>query len=108
MNFLKVIQNEGASMSGDDTQSIKWHVDVAFPVVHKDFKSHTRATTLSLEKGIVCSVSTKQKVNTRSSTELVGVDNIILKVLCWTKLFIEASANKNYHISMMHHRIVII
>ena len=93
MNFLKATQNEVASMSADDTQSIKWYVDAAF-AVHKDFKSHTGAT-LSLGNGIICSMSTKQKVNTRSSTEaeLVGVDDIISKAL-WTKFFIESQGHK--------------
>ena len=47
----------------------------------KDFKSHTGAT-LSLGNGMICSMSTKQKLNTRSSTEaeLVGVNDIISKV----------------------------
>ena len=50
---------------------------------------------MSLGNGIICSMSTKQKVNTRSSTEaeLVGVDDVISKVL-WTKLFIEAQGHK--------------
>ena len=54
MNFLKATQNEVASMSADDTQSIKWYVDAAFEV-HKDFKSHIGAT-LSLGNGIICSI----------------------------------------------------
>jgi len=56
MNFLKATQNEVASMSADDTQSIKWYVDAAL-AVHKDFKSHTGAT-MSLGNGIICSMST--------------------------------------------------
>ena len=86
MNFLQANKNEVASMRADDTQSIKWHVDAAF-AVHKDFKSHTGAT-LSLGKGIIFYVSKKEKVNMRSSTEaeLAGVDDIILKVLCFIKL----------------------
>ena len=93
-DFLKATQNYVASMSVDDTQSIKWHVDAAF-AVHKDYKSHTRATLLVLAKGIICFVSTKQKVNTRSLTEaqLVSVDDILSKVL-WKKLFIEAQGHK--------------
>jgi hypothetical protein len=93
MNFLKATQNEVASMSADDTQSIKWYVDAAF-AVHKDFQSHTGAT-LSLGNGIICSMSTKQKVNTGCSTEaeLVGVHDIISKVF-WTKLFIETQGHK--------------
>jgi hypothetical protein len=88
MNFLKATQDEVAAMSADDTETIKWYVDAAF-AVHNDYKSHTGAT-LSLGKGVICSVSTKQKVNTRSSTdaELVGLDDVISKIL-WTKRFIE-------------------
>jgi hypothetical protein len=43
-----------------------------------------------LGKGVMSSVSTKQKVNSRSSTEaeFIAVDDIISKVL-WTKLFLE-------------------
>jgi hypothetical protein len=53
-------------------------------------KSHTGGI-MSLGHGAIQSVSTKQKVNTRSSTEaeLVSVDDIISKVL-WTKRFLEA------------------
>ena len=42
-------------------------------------------------KGAIVSESMKQKLNTRSSTEaeVVGVDDVITKVL-WTLLFIEA------------------
>jgi hypothetical protein len=81
MNFLKVT-------SADDKNSIKWYIDTSF-AVHKDMRSHTGAT-MTLGSGVICFVSTKQKINTRSSTEaeLVGVD-VVSKEL-WTKLFIEA------------------
>ena len=48
---------------------------------------------MTMGKGTVQSMSTKQKVNTRSSTEaeLVSVDDIILKVL-WTRRFLEAQS----------------
>ena len=50
---------------------------------------------MSLGKGSIQSVSTKQKTNSRSSTEaeLVSVDDIISKVL-WTKLFLDAQDYK--------------
>jgi hypothetical protein len=53
-------------------------------------KSHTGAT-MALGSGTICSISTKQKVNTWSSTKakLVGFDDIVSKIL-WSKLFIEA------------------
>jgi hypothetical protein len=76
-------------MKADDTQTIKWCVDASF-AVHKDFKSHTGAT-MTMGEGVLCSISTKQKVMSRSSTEaeLIAVDDVISKIM-WSKLFIEA------------------
>ena len=47
--------------------------------------------TMTLGKGAVTSLSRKQKLNTRSSTEaeLVAVDDCMAQVL-WTKYFLEA------------------
>jgi hypothetical protein len=74
---------------------IKWYVDASF-AVHPDFKSHTDAT-MSFEdgKGAVQSVSRKQKLNMKSSTEaeLVGVDDTSVMIL-WIKLFLEAQGYK--------------
>ena len=70
---------------------IKWYVDASF-AVHSDFKSHTGAVMMfDRSKGAVQSISRKQKLNTRSSTEaeLVGVDDVAVMIL-WTKLFMEA------------------
>jgi hypothetical protein len=67
MNYLKATEHDVPCMSADDTGTIKWHVDAAF-AIHKDIKSHTQAT-MTLGSGTICSISTKQKVNTRSSTE---------------------------------------
>ena len=46
---------------------------------------------MTMGKGAIQSISRKQKLNTRSSTEseLVGVDDVCTMVL-WTKLFLEA------------------
>jgi hypothetical protein len=81
MNFLKVTKDDVATMSADSSTTIKWHVDASF-AVHKDFRSHT-GSTLSLGMGTICSISTKQKINTRSSTEaeLVSVDDVVSKNL---------------------------
>jgi hypothetical protein len=93
LTFLRATRDEVRSMKADDTQSIKRHVDAAF-AVHKDYNSHTGAT-MTLGEGVLCSVSTKQKVMSRSSTEaeLVGLDDVISKVL-WSKLFIEAQGHQ--------------
>jgi hypothetical protein len=67
---------------------IKWYVDASF-AVHPDFKSHTGAA-MTYGGGSPITMSRKQKLNTRSSTEaeLVGADDAINMIL-WTKLFLE-------------------
>jgi hypothetical protein len=81
MNFLKATKDDIPVMSCDNTNSIKWHVDAAF-AIHKDMKSHTGAT-MTLGAGTITSISTKQKVNTCSSTEseLVAHDDVVSKIL---------------------------
>ena len=89
MSYLNYSQNDVLTLHADDKATITWYLDAAF-AVHNDFKSHTGAT-MNLGNGSIQSISTKQKVNTRSSTEaeLVSMDDIISKVL-WTKLFLQA------------------
>jgi hypothetical protein len=72
-----------------DTRVMKWWVDASF-AVHPDMKSHTGATG-SMGKGSVYSTSTRQKINTKSSTEaeLVAVNDIMPMVL-WTRYFLKA------------------
>jgi hypothetical protein len=89
IGFLDYTKEDTLKLDCDDDGTINWHLDAAF-AVHKDAKSHTGAT-MSLGSGAITSISTKQKINTRSSTEaeLVSIDDIISKVL-WTKRFLEA------------------
>jgi hypothetical protein len=96
MSFLNKTQEDVLTLTCDDTQTITWHLDAAF-AVHKDAKSHTGAT-MTLGSGSIISVSTKQKINTRSSTEaeLVSIDDVVSKVL-WTKRFLEAQDCKIKH-----------
>ena len=71
----------------------KWYIDAAF-AVHADFKSHTGGA-LTMGKGTINNVSTKQKLNTKSSTEaeLVGVDDVSMYVI-WSKHFMKAQGYK--------------
>jgi len=68
---------------------IKWWVD-ASNAVHPNMRSHTGAT-MTLGKGSPYSISSKQKINTVSSTEaeLVGISDV-MKLIIWTRLFIES------------------
>ena len=70
----------------DGTRIARWHVDAAF-AVHGDFKSHSGGLCLLSESGgAIGSGSTRQKINTRSSTivELVAVDDFLAKIV-WIK-----------------------
>ena len=93
MRFLKRTEDDVLTLEAGEENNIQWYLDAAF-AVHEDYKSHTGAAC-TLGKGAVQSVSTKQKVNTRSSTgaELVSDDDIIAKVV-WTKRFLEAQGLK--------------
>jgi hypothetical protein len=73
--------------SGDGV--VRWWVDGSF-AVHPNMRSHTGAV-LSLGKGAVYGMPSKQKINTKSSceAELVGVDDA-LPIVLWTSQFLKA------------------
>jgi hypothetical protein len=68
---------------------LKWWIDASF-AVHQNMLGHTGGG-LSMGRGFPIVSSTKQKLNTRSSTEteIVGVDDCMPAVL-WTRYFLEA------------------
>jgi hypothetical protein len=76
-------------LEGGMTNIVKWWVDGAYGA-HNDMRSHTGAM-MSLGKGAAYATSTRQKLNTRSSTEaeLVGVDDVMALVV-WTRYFLQA------------------
>ena len=76
-------------LSIDNLSKIMWWVD-ASDRTHEDCKGHTDAM-MSLGGGAVISSLQKQKINTKSSTELklVALDDVLTTIL-WTLYFIEA------------------
>lgn len=73
----------------------KYDMDVRF-VVHLDFRYHSVGVMFMHEKsGGMASTSTKQKLNTRSSTnsKLVAVDDFLPKIM-WVKTFLEEQGVK--------------
>jgi hypothetical protein len=64
-------------LSAKASLMIKWWIDGSF-AVHQDMRSHTGGT-MSMGHGSIFPNSTKQKFNTRSSTEaeLVAVDKVL-------------------------------
>ena len=77
------------TLEADETMISKWWIYSSYGV-HEDHRVHTGGT-ISLGKGHPYSTSSKQKLNTRSSTEskLVGIDDL-MPMLLWTPLFMEA------------------
>jgi hypothetical protein len=74
------------TLEADGSGAIQWWIDASF-AVHSDMRSHT-GIIMSLGKGSPFSISTRQKLNTKSSTEaeLVGVDDG-MPIIIWTRQF---------------------
>jgi hypothetical protein len=89
MRYLRSTINMPLTLEASDVHIIKWHIDAAF-AVHPDMKGHTGGN-MTLGKGSVYGTSTRQKINTRSSTEaeLVSVNDVMPQVL-WTRYFLSA------------------
>ena len=70
----------------DGSGVLTWSVDASF-AIHNNMRSHTGAV-LSLGQGALMSMSSKQKINTKSSTEteLVGVQDA-MNFVVWIQLF---------------------
>ncbi|KAL7464347.1 hypothetical protein ACHAXS_004676 [Conticribra weissflogii] len=93
LKYLKGTPNLGMRLTADATPVVKWWVDASH-VVHNDCKSHTGAS-MSMGKGMAITISRKQKINGKSSTEseIIAVDDALLHIL-WTKYFLEC---QGYH-----------
>ena len=89
IRYLRGTVNMPLRLEADSLNVVKWWVDASYGV-HPDLKSHTGGI-MSMGKGAVYGTSTRQKLNTKSSTEaeLVGVAEVLPQVL-WTRYFIEA------------------
>ena len=85
--YLRRTKDMTLTLAASDATQIKWWVDASFGV-HPDLRSHTGAT-MTLGRGCPISMSLKQKLNTRSSTEaeLVGV-NDAMSLILWARLFL--------------------
>jgi hypothetical protein len=89
IKYLRGTKNLPLILSASSTGILKWWVDGSF-AVHPEMRGHTGGG-LSLGRGFPIVTSTKQKLNTRSSTEteLVGVDDC-MPAICWTRYFVES------------------
>jgi Reverse transcriptase (RNA-dependent DNA polymerase) len=76
-------------LGSDDIGRFRVWVDASY-AVHPDFRSHTGGC-MSFGTGAIACKSTKQKLNTKSSTEaeIVGASDYMPNAI-WTKMFMEA------------------
>ena len=89
MKYIRGTKSLPLILSANGSGILKWWVDGSF-AVHPNMKGHTGGG-VSMGRGFPIVSSTKQKLNTRSSTEseLVGVDDCMPAIL-WTRYFLEA------------------
>ena len=90
LKFIEQTLQDKLTLRVDDLRCIHWWSDASFAVHEKDYRSHTGGL-MSFGNGAVIAISSKQKLNARSSTdaELIGADDVMSPLL-WTRLFLEA------------------
>jgi hypothetical protein len=89
MEYLRVDRLLPLILSTNGSGVLMWYVDASF-AVHPNMRSHTGGG-LTMSRGFPIVSSTKQKLNTRSSTEseLVGVDDM-MPIIVWSCYFLMA------------------
>ena len=81
LQYLNGTRDIVLTLSADGTNILKWYVDASH-AVHRDMKGHTGGL-LTMGSGRIINKSVKQKLNSKSSTEieLIGGDDILLDCL---------------------------
>jgi hypothetical protein len=82
MEYLRGDRDRPLILGTDIEGMLMWYVNASF-AVHPNMRGHTGGG-MTMGRGFPISVSTKQKMNTKSSTEseLVGVDDMMSIILC--------------------------
>jgi hypothetical protein len=91
MRYIRGTYTMPLILSANGSGILKWWVDAPF-AVHPNMRGHLGGG-LSLGREFPIVSSTKQKLNTRSSTEteIVGADDF-MPAICWTRYFMKAQA----------------
>ena len=89
MKYIRGTRMLPLILSANGSGILKWYVDASF-AVHPNMRGHSGGG-LSLGRGFPIVSSTKQKINTKSSTEseIVGADDF-MPAICWTRHFLMA------------------
>ena len=92
IRYLKGTTHLNATLGGGDLTTLRTWVDASY-AVHSDMKSHTGGCA-SFGRGVFMTKSTKQKLNTKSSTEaeLVGASDYLPNTV-WATHFLEAQGH---------------
>jgi hypothetical protein len=93
LQYLHGTKDLTLTLSAEHLNVIKWWVDASY-AVHDNMRSHTGAV-MSLGCGMLYCKSSKQKLNTKSSTEaeLVASSNMMGQML-WTLYFLQGQGYK--------------
>ena len=94
IKYLRGTSKMPLTLKADSVASAKWWVDASY-AVHTDMKSHTGGA-MSMGQGMIYGTSTRQRINTKSSTEaeLVGFNEVLPQVI-WTRNFLAAQGFDN-------------
>ena len=89
MEYLRVNRLRPLILSTNGSRVLMWYVNASF-TMHPNMRSHTGGR-LTMGRGFPIVSSTKQTLNTRSSTEseLVSVDDMML-IVVWSWYFLMA------------------
>jgi hypothetical protein len=89
LEYISGSLNDNFTLGADDLGRLRTWIDASY-AVHPDFKSHTGGA-ISFGRGALVCKSTKQKLNTKSSTEAetVGASDYFPHTI-WVKHFMEA------------------
>jgi hypothetical protein len=89
MKYLRGTLTLTLILSANGSGILKWYMDASF-AVHSNMRGHSGGG-LTLGRGFPIVSSTKQKLNTKSSTEseIVGVDDF-MPAIWWTRYFMKA------------------
>jgi hypothetical protein len=88
LEYINATMDLEYTLEADDLEKMRTWVDASY-AVHPDMKSHTGGLMSFGTGGLLCK-STKQKLNTKSSTEaeLVGASDYLPNTL-WVKMFLK-------------------
>lgn len=93
LRFIRGTINDRRYIGADGFSVLHTWVDVSF-AVHDDMKSHTGGA-MSFGTGVISTMSSKQKLNTKSTTEseFVGASDYLARPI-WTKGFMEEQGKR--------------